>query len=150
MALEPSTLRLREILLAEPYLQTDKTQACRESTFCHGADWLRLPIFDWEKFMKVDSERAAFRRGHWSAWQASGLSQRAYCEEHGVSYAAFRLLEKSGEPSLQTLPGFVPAVLEQPTMTGVGGGLELSLNSGRTIVIREDFDEALLTRLVRV
>ena len=39
--------------------------------------------------MKEAEERVAFWRGHWTAWAASGLSQRAYCACAGVSYAAF-------------------------------------------------------------
>jgi hypothetical protein len=97
--------------------------------------------------MKVDSERAAFWRGHWSAWQASGLSQRAYCEEHGLSHAAFGYWRNRVKLSVQALPGFVPVKLEQPALWGCS--LELRLREGRTIVIREGFDEALLTRLIR-
>ncbi len=39
--------------------------------------------------MKEAEDRVVFWRGHWKAWAESGLSQRAYCARHGLSYAAF-------------------------------------------------------------
>ena len=102
-------------------------------------------------------------RGHWEAWAVSGLSQRAYCARHGLSYAAFgywrnRVKEKPAVPT----PAFVPVVVEPPAEAtasvmasvpispGSGAGIEIRLARGRTIVVAAEFDEAVLVRVIRV
>lgn len=106
--------------------------------------------------MKSSEERVAFWRGHWHAWAESGLSQRAYCARHGLSYAAFgywrnRVHETPAAPA----PAFVPVVIEPPEAAvprspAGGTGLEIRLPHGRTVVVAPDFDEALLVRVIQV
>lgn len=114
--------------------------------------------------MSETPERVAFWRGHWEAWAASGISQRAYCARHGLSYAAFgywrnRVKVRVTPPA----PAFVPVLIEpapgatadpapglSPTPLHAGPGVEIRLAHGRTIVVAAAFDDAVLARVIRV
>ncbi len=119
--------------------------------------------------MNVDSERVNFWNAHWAAWQSSGLSQRAYCHQHGLSYSAFGYWRSRVRgAAVAPPPAFVPVLVEAPAVkaeeagaadrpaTGVsihsgrGAGMEIRLAPGRAIVVDGDFDEALLARVIRV
>lgn len=121
--------------------------------------------------MSVESERENFWSSHWAAWRSSGLSQRAYCREHGLSYSAFgywrsRVNGRLSEVMAPT-PTFIPVLFETagncetlgsvdssvysvPIGSGRGAGIEIRLAHGRAIVVDGDFDDALLARVIRV
>jgi hypothetical protein len=113
--------------------------------------------------MGIENERADFWRGHFAAWQRSGLSQRAYCEQHGLSYSAFGYWRgragDTSETSSQPPPAFVPALVAPPAPvplvesapgpSGRIGSVEVRLAHGRSLVLAGDFDEALLALVVR-
>ena len=72
----------------------------------------------------------SFWQGQVADWQASGLTQKAYCEEQGLRYTAFgywvRKLRRAAEPSPGKKPTcFVPVVPDTAT------GLSLTLPNGR-------------------
>jgi len=74
-----------------------------------------------EKTDKIDRQR--FWQNHFAAWQASNLTQKAYCHAHNLRYASFgywvrKLRERSQEHSRQG-SGFVPVTL-LPTRDGAG------------------------------
>ena len=119
--------------------------------------------------MNVESERVGFWSAHWAAWQSSGLSQRAYCHQHGLSYSAFgywRIRVRTA--AIMPSPAFVPVLVEAPAAkaeeagaadkpatvvaihSGRGPCVEIRLAHGRAIVVDGDFDEALLARVIRV
>ncbi len=110
--------------------------------------------------MNVDSERVGFWSAHWAAWQSSGLSQRAYCNQHGLSYSAFGYWRNQVRTAaIMPSPAFVPVLVKAPAAkpeeagaaeraapamdTGHGAGVEIRLAHGRAIVVDGDFDEAL-------
>jgi transposase len=118
--------------------------------------------------MKEEGERERYWKAHWAAWQSSGLSQRGYCQQQGLSYSAFgywrgRLKAMASMPTT-----FVPVLIEGPSVTveaaevvvgsgspapicsGLGTGVEVRLAHGRTIVVAENFDESVLARVIRV
>ena len=78
-------------------------------------------------------------------WQASGLTQKAYCEEQGLRYTAFgywvRKLRREAEPSPGKKPTcFVPVV--PATATGLSlalpNGLEIrGIDSGNLPLVRQ-------------
>ena len=105
--------------------------------------------------MGIENERVDFWRGHFAAWQRSGLSQRAYCDRHGLSYSAFGYWRgRVRETSFQPPPTFVPALVAPPAAAPAGppgriGSVEVRLCHGRSLVLAGDFDEALLALVVR-
>jgi hypothetical protein len=114
--------------------------------------------------MTAESERAIFWSRHWAAWQSSGLSQRAYCQQQGLSYSAFGYWRNrlNRVKSAAIRPPFVPLLIEPPAVEaggaesvapihcGRGTGVEIRLVHGRSIVVDADFDEAVLARVIRV
>jgi hypothetical protein len=118
--------------------------------------------------MKEEGERERYWQAHRVAWQSSGLSQRAYCQREGLSFSAFGYWRGRVKAMGQaTLPAFVPVLIEAPALVeeaevaagsgtpapispGHGAGVEIRLKSGRTIVVAEHFDEAVLARVIRV
>ena len=111
----------------------------------------------------------AERRELWAKlierWQASGLTQQAYCESESVSYATFkrwrvRLGKEQGLGEAAVC--FVPvSVRGKPTPTArrvsaLGGGrsllqgVEVRLASGRSLVLSGALEEAELGRLIRL
>lgn len=111
--------------------------------------------------MNKADERVSFWRRHWVAWAASGLSQRAYCAEHGLSYAAFGYWRKRAKTLTDEAPPvatFIPVVIEPPARQAPvppsapdgGSGVEIRLAHGRTFVVSAGFDEAVLARVIQV
>jgi hypothetical protein len=108
--------------------------------------------------MSDRAARAVFWRDHWQAWAESGVSQRAYCTQHGLCYATFSYWRQRAQPvGSAAAPVFVPAVMEglpaPQALVAVPGertGIELRLSAGRTIVVTRGFDEAELARVIRV
>jgi hypothetical protein len=118
--------------------------------------------------MRIDDERQAFWRRHWAAWQSGGLSQRAYCQQQGLSFSAFSYWRSRVKGALKgspPAPTFVPVRIEpalaaadaaftggsEPPIPAVTGcGVEIRLAYGRTIHVHPGFDEALLARVIRV
>lgn len=110
--------------------------------------------------MSETEERLVFWHGHWEGWAASGLSQRAYCARHGLSYSAFGYWRNrvKAEPAAPTL-AFVPVIAEPPAGAAAVPapepavpevGIEIRLAYGRTLVVAAGFDEAVLVRVIRV
>ena len=54
------------------------------------------------------------RAEHWQQWKQSGLSQKKYCERHGLKHSSFKNWGRS-EP---TFP-LVPVVLKPEPSTGI-------------------------------
>ncbi|WP_052808354.1 IS66 family insertion sequence element accessory protein TnpA [Methyloterricola oryzae] len=119
--------------------------------------------------MKKEGERERYWQAHRIAWQSSGLSQRAYCQREGLSFSAFGYWRSRVKARVEaSLPAFVPVLIEEPAVKaeeaervagsespalispGFGTGVEIRLKSGRTIVVSEHFDEAVLARVIRV
>ncbi|WP_419595130.1 IS66 family insertion sequence element accessory protein TnpA [Thiolapillus sp.] len=83
--------------------------------------------------MSDATEGASFWQSHIAAWQQSGLTQKAYCEQQELRYSTFgywvRKLRRAAEPATKKKgAGFVPVIpaTVQPT------GLTLSLPNGLT------------------
>lgn len=113
---------------------------------------------------KADCEERSRRWTEWvSKWNGSGLSQAAFCREHGLNgntfnYWKLRVLKQSpGTKRFRRVLGaktaadsgevkFTPVrVVSAPACA-----YEVSLRSGRTIRIASNFDEASLRRLIGV
>jgi hypothetical protein len=94
--------------------------------------------------MASDPKRLAYWSEHYRSWQASGLSQRTYCAQAGLSYASFdhwrrRAQEAAGSassasdaPAVQSKLTLVPVQLGVPAEAG---GIELKSPGGWRIVL---------------
>ena len=101
-------------------------------------------IFIISPFYLIHNTRS-FWQGQVADWQASGLTQKAYCEEQGLRYTAFgywvRKLRREAEPSPGKKPTcFVPVVPD--TATGLSlalpNGLEIrGIDSGNLPLVRQ-------------
>ncbi|WP_419602831.1 IS66 family insertion sequence element accessory protein TnpA [Thiolapillus sp.] len=61
------------------------------------------------------TDRITFWQDHVTAWQVSDLTQKAYCEAHGLRYATFgywvrKLRTPSGDHQ-ESASGFIPVTL---------------------------------------
>jgi hypothetical protein len=105
-----------------------------------------------------------FVRDHLAQQEASGLSLRKYCKQHGLPYA--RMIyhrRKADGPARVGARGaslFLPVEIKasasnrEPTSgiahTGEQGTMDVQLPRGGIIRLRSDFDSAALRRLVAV
>lgn len=78
------------------------------------------------------TDTTTFWQAHVAAWQASGLTRKAYCQEQALQYSAFgywaRKLRSQGNDRQATTPGFVPV-----TLAPAEGSLVLTLPNGLEI-----------------
>ena len=90
-------------------------------------------------------------RTHVDTWQASGQSQRAFCQDHALNYAQFtywRRKFQATKPTAEASSGFVPVRYASPSSDQ---GLVIALANGVELrgVSRENLAVVaqLLTRL---
>jgi transposase len=99
-----------------------------------------------------DPRKEQFWRRMLRQWQRSGLSVRAFCQQHGLSQPSFyawrRTLADRDAQAVTFVPVEVlPESLPLPTSAG---GLELLLAGGRVLRIGPAFDAPTLRRLLAV
>ena len=94
--------------------------------------------------MASDPKKLAYWSEHYRSWQASGLSQRSYCAQAGLSYPSFdhwrrRAREVAGDaapradaPPTKSKLTLVPARLEAPADSG---SIELRRPGGWRIIL---------------
>ncbi len=85
------------------------------------------------------------------AWKTSGLSQRAYCEQKGISYRSFvyqhnRIVSQSKKVPLK----FIEAKAESVAISSQSTGLQLMLPNGIRIGISAEVNSVLLQTVLRV
>ena len=101
------------------------------------------------------SERVAYWAGRIKDWQHSGLSQGAYCRQHGVSQSSLiywrkrlRSTPKKGAvPAVTIVP--VPLPAPSPASTGMQEPMLVHVGDSFRIEIRGDFTAAVFEKLVR-
>jgi transposase len=106
--------------------------------------------------MSTTSPRRESQEQYWRAilrrWHSSGLSVRAFCEEHGLAVPTFYAWRRT-LAERETAACFVPVrVIPEPvprTMAvGPPSNLELVLGRGRVLRVAPGFDEPTLRRLL--
>ena len=102
-----------------------------------------------------DPVKERFWRRMLRLWQGSGLSVRAFCQQHELSEANFYAWRRTLAQRDALLPAFVPVeVLPEPSSVPPGDatacGLELLLSGGRVLRIGPAFDGPTLRRLLAV
>jgi hypothetical protein len=101
----------------------------------------------------VAESRVRFWHTHVRALAASGLSRRAYCRRHQLSYHALTYWVRK----VRQAPGTAapPALVEVPVLASslvyrAGPPFRLHLGDGRLLEIDADFDATSLSRLLGV
>jgi hypothetical protein len=90
-------------------------------------------------------------KAHSEAWKASGITQRAYCEQEGISYRSFihhhhRLTSQSKKIPLN----FIEAKAEPAVISSHSTGLQLMLPNGIRISIGSEINPELLQTVLDV
>jgi transposase len=94
------------------------------------------------------------REQHWqrvlARWQRSGLSVRAFCQQHQLSVPSFywwrRKLQGRDPDKVNFLP--VQVITEEGVSPTVDGSVEIVLSNGRCLRVRPGFDRATLLRVL--
>ncbi|MFU2209836.1 IS66 family insertion sequence element accessory protein TnpA [Solidesulfovibrio sp. C21] len=105
---------------------------------------------------EVRSLKAAYWSEHVAAWQRSGLSQGAYCRQHGLSQSSLSYWRKrlgaTNDRDAASFVTIVPVPLlasAQADMATAPEPLLVHVGDGFRIEIRGDFAAPLLEKLVR-
>ena len=82
--------------------------------------------------MSNATEGASFWQSHIAAWQQSGLTQKAYCEQQELRYSTFgywvHKLRRAAEPATEKKgAGFVPVIPATVQPTGLKTRLRMLL-----------------------
>lgn len=100
-------------------------------------------------------------RRHVIAWRVSGLTKRAYCSEHGLSYQRFLHWSKEGGPEAEEVPQIKlvklttssSAVAAAPVPSCAGDGTypyRVEFAKGYSIALQDQFSAAALLRLINI
>ena len=101
------------------------------------------------------TKKAAYWAGHISGWQRSGLSQGAYCRQHGLSQSSLIYWRKRLGPTIGTkavpVVTIVPVPLPDPCQVDTTPPKPILVHVGDDflIEIRGDFAASVLEKLVR-
>lgn len=87
------------------------------------------------------------------SWQESGLTQSAWCQQHGIRTSKFgywkRKLEKASSPTPLPGSGFVSVIAQQEPATPFVAPLSITLPGGVTVSGIDDSNLSLVRCLVR-
>ena len=94
-------------------------------------------------------ERRAFWQEHLAQWQASGMSQVAYCRQQGLRLAQFgywkkRLLTARGPATAPTAADFIAV-----QMASAGATLTIVLNDRLRVEVYPGFDPVTLRAVIQ-
>jgi hypothetical protein len=94
-----------------------------------------------------------FWKDHIEAWQASGLTQAAYCRQQRLNAGTFsgRLREYRASPAAVEAPGLIPIRLEPEvaSSSALSAPLILRLASGHCLELSASVDPRWLAELLR-
>ena len=105
---------------------------------------------------EVRSEKAAYWSEHIEAWQRSGLSQGAYCRQHGLSQSSLNYWRKrlgaTNDRDAASFVTIVPVSLSASTQPDIATAPEpmlVHVSNTFRIEIRGDFAAPVFEKLVR-
>jgi transposase len=100
------------------------------------------------------SSKEQFWRRVLRKWHSSGLSVRAYCEEHGLAepsfYAWRRMIAERDAAAVRFVPVQVVPDPKPQAAAGSVAALELVLDAGRVLRVGPGFDGPTLKRLLAI
>lgn len=85
-------------------------------------------------------------------WQLSGISQKAYCEQHDIKYHVFHYWYKrfrDSQANNKQAGKFIPIQIQHPISTTKNAGIELLFPDGRRLLFNQpvsaDFIKAIIS-----
>ena len=96
--------------------------------------------------------KSSFWKPHLTGWRDSGLSQAAYCRQHGLSLKCFTYWRRTlgptqGVASATSMPAVVPIVVCDAPV--VDDRIEVRLPNGLQVVLSAGLDPARLVPTIR-
>ena len=97
--------------------------------------------------------KAAFWAPHLDGWRDSGLSQAAYCRQHGLSLKCFAYWRRTLGPTRAlssaptSMPAVVPIVVHDASMAD--DRIEVRLPNGLQVIMPTGLDPARLVPTIR-
>jgi hypothetical protein len=87
--------------------------------------------------------------GVFEEWSSSGLSQRRFCEERGISFSTFCYWRRRlrGDNEVES-PPFIPVEVRSPPQSSHASQYEVRLEDGVRIRVPFDFERESLIRLI--
>jgi hypothetical protein len=99
--------------------------------------------------MPVNQELQTIMKNQVEAWKTSGLTQIAYCREHGIIFSQFNYWVRKLCPSSEPARGFVKIKLKTESAPVSNGPLmELVLPGGGRLNFYQPVDPEYLKRLL--
>jgi hypothetical protein len=100
---------------------------------------------------RTSTEEIERWRRHIESCKHSGLSQEAYCRQHGISKSTLGYWKRRFERDAAGggIPTVVPVPMHLISESGSAESLRLHIGERYRIDIREDFNPALLEKLLR-
>ena len=103
--------------------------------------------------MEIGLTKREINRRRWleriQSWKHSGLTQKAYCQQHGLGLASFRrwrhIAMREGGPEGSSVVTFLPVNVVEPGTAN----LAVVINDTLRIEIESDFDPHTLRQVVR-
>ena len=103
--------------------------------------------------MELDLSKRAVNRQRWLAhidsWKRSGLTQKAFCQQHGLGLASFHrwraIAMREGKPADSSVVTFLPVNVVEPG----AADLTVVINDSLRIEIPVGFDLATLRQVVQ-
>lgn len=99
----------------------------------------------------AEKDKQEFWRQHVRAWEQSGLSQKAYCEDQALCLSVFGYWKRKLGFSEHAAPRFYPLAVAAPPVSEKTGsaGLHVHLKDDRfRIEVKPGFSAALLREIV--
>jgi len=104
--------------------------------------------------MEIGLTKREINRRRWleriQSWKDSGLTQRAFCQQHGLGLASFRrwraIAMREGKPADSSVVTFLPVNVVEPG----AADLTVVINDTLRIEIPAGFDLATLRQVVQV
>ncbi len=97
--------------------------------------------------------KAALWKLHLDGWRDSGLSQAAYCRQHGLSLSCFGYWRRTLAPKPEdaaasaAIPALVPIMVDDAPLTE--GRIEVRLPNGLQVILPTRLDPARLVPTIR-
>jgi len=96
-----------------------------------------------------NTEKGRYWRQHLDAWQASGLTQVAYCQQLGLSRFQFQYWKKRFQESA-SLPALIEVPFSSVMVRKSYQALRLVVRDEYQIAVERDFDPVALRQLIGV
>lgn len=89
-----------------------------------------------------------------SEFHSGNMTCKAFCEKKGITFSSFKNFlynsKRNTRNSSNTIQSFVPVVIDESITKNEEPGIKIIFKSGVSLVISNDFKEALLLKLINI